>query len=31
MAKKLAGLFHENFKTYADAASKETLQGGPKI
>ncbi|MEM6733315.1 MAG: phosphoenolpyruvate carboxykinase (ATP), partial [Myxococcota bacterium] len=31
MAKKLAGLFHENFKTYADAASKETLEAGPKF
>ncbi len=30
-AKKLAGLFHENFKNYADAASKEVLEGGPKL
>ncbi|MEL6546213.1 MAG: phosphoenolpyruvate carboxykinase (ATP) [Myxococcota bacterium] len=31
MAKKLAGLFHENFKTYADQASAEVLNAGPKL
>lgn len=31
MAHKLAGLFHENFKTYADAASDEILEAGPKL
>ena len=31
MARKLASLFHENFKQYADQASQEVLQAGPKI
>ena len=30
-AKKLAGLFHENFKAYASEASKEVLEAGPRI
>ena len=30
MAKKLANLFHENFKKYADVASKEIRDAGPK-
>lgn len=29
--KKLATLFNENFKTYADAAAPEVLSAGPKI
>jgi hypothetical protein len=28
---KLAGLFNENFKTYADAAQKEILAAAPKV
>lgn len=31
MAGKLAGLFRQNFKTYADAASDETRSAGPKL
>ncbi|MGF1508265.1 MAG: phosphoenolpyruvate carboxykinase (ATP) [Myxococcota bacterium] len=30
-AKKLASLFHENFKQYADQASSEILKAGPRI
>ena len=30
-AKKLASLFHENFKKYADKASREVLAAGPRI
>ena len=29
-AVKLAELFRENFKTYADGASEETLAAGPR-
>ncbi len=30
-ARKLAGLFHENFKQYADQATEAVLQAGPRI
>ncbi len=30
-ARKLAGLFHENFAKYADAASEEIRAAGPKV
>jgi phosphoenolpyruvate carboxykinase (ATP) len=30
-AKKLANLFHENFKKYADQASNEILKAGPRL
>ena len=30
-ARKLAGLFHQNFAKYADAASDETLGAAPRL
>jgi len=30
-AKRLAGLFHENFQQYADQASEEILAAAPRI